>query len=94
MLNNSIKYSSIYLISIEILYKFKVKKLLNLLEIDNLNLNDLATSSNISTILSIRRSKAIRRFLVKRIVAIKVSKPSTIVVSTTINIFLATSYRP
>ena len=71
------------------LYKFKVKKLINLLEIDNLNLNDLITSSNIFIITSTKRFieasstkrfKVIRKLLVKRAVAIRVSlKPSTIV---------------
>ena len=64
------------------LYKFKVKKLLNLLEIDNLNLNNLAISSTKrskdSTIVvieasSTKRSKVIRRLLVKYIVATRVS---------------------
>ena len=91
------------------LYKFKVKKSLNLLEINNLNLNNLVTSSNISIRLStkrskdiiieassIKRSKVIRRFLVKRVVAIRVSlKTPSVIVILTINIFLAIleSYR-
>ena len=70
------------------LYKFKIKKLLNLLEINNLNLNDLTTLSNISTIssakrskdniiaiaeaLSTKRSKVIRRLSIKRAVAVRV----------------------
>ena len=41
ILNNSIKYSFTRLVSIEILYNFKVKKSLNLLSINNLNLNNL-----------------------------------------------------
>ena len=40
-LNNSIKYSFTYLISTEILYEFKIKKLLNLIRIEGLNLNNL-----------------------------------------------------
>ena len=41
ILNNFIKYSFIRLASIEILYKFKIRELLNLLSINNLNLNNL-----------------------------------------------------
>jgi hypothetical protein len=40
-LNNSIKYSSTRLVLIEVLYDFKIKELLDLLRIDNLNLNNL-----------------------------------------------------
>ena len=80
------------------LYEFKVKKLINLLKINNLNLNDLTTSSNISTITSTKRfikvsstkrSKVIRRLLIKRVIIIRVSlKSSTIVVLNTIIIII------
>ena len=91
MLNNFIKYSSIYLVSIKILYKFKVKESLNLLKINNLNLNDLITLSNISTIEALAKSFAIKVLVIKRAVADRVSlrKSSINVVSTAINIFLA-----
>ena len=70
------------LISIKILYKFKVKKLLNLLEINNLNLNNLITLSNISIIEELAKSFAIKALAIKRIVAIRVSlrKSSTFVI--------------
>ena len=80
------------------LYKFKVKKLLNLLRINNLNLNNLilSSSSDISTIVatkapSIKGSEVIRRLLIKRAVAIRVSlrKSSAIAAPTAINIFSA-----
>jgi hypothetical protein len=40
-LNNSIKYSSTRLVLIKILYDFKIKELLDLLRINNLNFNNL-----------------------------------------------------
>jgi len=40
VLNNSIKYSNTRLVLIKVLYDFKIKKLLNLLRIDNLNFNN------------------------------------------------------
>ena len=42
------------------LYKFKVKKLLNLLKINNLDLNNLISSSNISIIITTKVSSAKR----------------------------------
>ena len=44
-LNNSTKYSSTRLVLIEVLYGFKIKELLDLLRIDNLNLNDLKVAN-------------------------------------------------
>ena len=41
MLNNFIKYSSTHLTFIEIFYKFKIKKLLNILNRDDFNLEKL-----------------------------------------------------
>ena len=41
MLNNFIKYNSTHLTSIKILYEFKIKKSLNILKCDNLNLENL-----------------------------------------------------
>ena len=40
MLNNFIKYSSTYLIFIEIFYEFKIKKSLNMLNRDDLNFEE------------------------------------------------------
>ena len=41
ILNNFIKYNSTYLVFIEILYEFKIKKSLNMLKHDDFNLEDL-----------------------------------------------------
>ena len=50
-LNNLIKYSLTYLASTKVLYSFKIKELLDLLNINNLNLSDLTkvTSQNAIT---------------------------------------------
>ncbi len=48
-LNNSIKYSSTRLVLIEVLYDFKIKELLDLLRINNLNLNNLKVANVLTT---------------------------------------------
>ena len=85
MLNNFTKYNSTHLTPTEVLYEFKVKKLLNLLGIDNLNLNDLSTPPDMPTIPSAERSKdnttaiteASPAKTIKRAVAVRVPTVST-----------------
>ena len=79
ILNNSIKYSFTRLVSTKILYRFKVKKLLNLLSINNLKLNNLRSSQETTElVLSSTLSISI---IEQRIIAIRVSiKPSIYII--------------
>ena len=53
ILNNSIKYSFTHLTLIEIFYKFKIKKLLDLLNIENLKSNNFIIDNLINTFFDI-----------------------------------------
>ena len=75
------------------LYKFKVKKSLNLLEMNNLNINDLATPPDMSIISFTKRSEnsaIIIKASIKRAVAIRVPLKSFVTTTT----FFVESYRP
>ncbi len=48
-LNNFIKYNNTRLVLIEVLYGFKIKKLLDLLRINNFNFNNLKVTNVLTT---------------------------------------------